>query len=107
MSSYRRVLALVARGIQLPVAADRLSLREDRVAAMVESMVRAGHLRDVGCTGDTCSACPMADGCSISQSTPSQYVVTAAGRSLLAEADDDVVPDIEATTAPASPSTRG
>lgn len=106
MSSYRRVLALVADGIQIPVAADRLSLREDRVAAMVESMVRSGHLRDVGCSGDTCSACPMAEGCSISQSTPSQYVVTDAGRSLLAETADDGVPDLEPTTAPPPESTR-
>lgn len=90
MSTYLRVLALISRGTPIPRIADRLDLREDAVLAMVESMVRSGHLQDLDCADGACSACPMSDGCPGPRDGPSQYFVTDAGYALLRDSDDVV-----------------
>ncbi len=98
MSTYRRVLALIDRGTPLPQIVDRVDAREDAVLAMVESMVRSGHVQDLSCAGEACAACPMSDGCPVPQDGPAQYYVTDAGRALLA---DDAA-DTSVASAPAS-----
>ena len=90
MSTYQQVLELISRGTAIPQVADRMDMRQDAVLAMIESMVRSGHLQDLDCADDTCSACPMADGCPVPQDGPSQYFVTEDGRALLRDADGTV-----------------
>ena len=88
MSSYRRVLALLHEGTPLIRIAETMNMREDALRAMVQSMVREGHLRDLDCDADSCSACPMADGCPIPQDEPASYVISEDGTSFLLEKDD-------------------
>lgn len=87
MTLYRTVLGFVRRGTPLREIAAELEMQEDAVRAMMESMVREGHARKMGCQGDTCSACPMAESCSFTQDSPDSYFVTEAGREFLDEED--------------------
>jgi hypothetical protein len=100
MSTYRRVLALVGQGTSLPRIADRLDTSEDAVLAMIESMVRSGHLQDLDCAEGACSACPMSDGCPVPDG-PSQYFLTENGRALVE--DTDRVRGADGSTAPPKP----
>lgn len=88
MTRYHDVLGLLARGTPLSEIASELDMRTDAVRAMVESMVREDHVRDMGCHGDACAACPMADACGISEGGPNSYFVTEAGRALLDDPPD-------------------
>lgn len=87
MSAYQQVLALINMGKSIPHIVEQLEMREDAVLAMIESMVRSGHLQEIDCAGGACEACPMSDGCIVPQDGPSQYFVTEDGLSLLAETD--------------------
>lgn len=90
MDRYRRVLERVSRGQSLDAVRERLDLREPAMAAMIESMVRSGHLEEFGCEGDTCSACPFSESCPMGDiQGPRSYMVTAAGRAYL---QDDAQP---------------
>ena len=79
MGTYRSVLAAIRQGRPIPAVAEALDRREDAIRGMVRSMVREGYLREFGCEGETCSACPMADSCGLAVDGPSSYVVTEAG----------------------------
>ncbi|MEF8774855.1 MAG: hypothetical protein V5A23_05830 [Halobacteriales archaeon] len=83
MGTYRAVLAAVSRGRPITAVAEELDLREDAVRGMVRSMLRAGHLRELGCDGETCSTCPMADACGLAAGGPASYVVTDDGMAYL------------------------
>ena len=87
MSAYRTVLDLLRRGTSIPRIAERTEMRSDALVAMIESMERAGHLRDISCEGETCSTCPMAEACGVQQDGPANYVITEAGITHLVEHD--------------------
>ena len=99
MSRYQQVLGLISQGTPIPQIVERLNIREDAVLAMVESMVRSGHLQDLDCAGGACSACPMSEGCPVPQDGPSQYFVTEDGLALLTETENT-----DGTNAELSPS---
>jgi hypothetical protein len=84
VSTYRTILARLETGATPERIAADLDRREDAVRAILESMRREGHVRRIDCGETGCSACPMADSCAMPTSQTAQYVVSAAGRELLA-----------------------
>ncbi len=88
MSTYRRVLAMVARNVPISTIATQLDTREDAIRGMLDSMVREGYLRAIDCESAACSGCPMADTCGMgADGTPMSYLLTERGRELLEEHD--------------------
>ncbi|OYR63234.1 hypothetical protein DJ83_03190 [Halorubrum ezzemoulense] len=88
MSTYRRVLAMVARNVPVSTIATRLDTREDAIRGMLDSMVREGYLRTIDCESAACSGCPMSDACGMgADGNPMSYLLTQRGRELLAEHD--------------------
>ena len=86
MGQYRQVLKRVSRGQPLDAVRESLELRQPAMEAMVESMVRSGHLEEFGCEGDTYSACPFSESCPMGDiQGPRSYMVTAAGREYVQE----------------------
>jgi len=100
VGTYRSVLAAIRRGQPIPAVAEALDRREDAIRGMVRSMVREGYLRDFGCEGEPCSACPMADSCGLAVDGPTSYVVTEAGVAYL---DDDAPQSGSAEQTPRRP----
>ena len=88
MNTYRRILAEIRRGKFIDAIATTLDRREDAVRAMVESMVREGHVRDLSCEGDTCDICPMSDSCSMVSDAPVTYTISTAGLDYLTRMDE-------------------
>lgn len=81
MSNYRTVLELVAAGNSLETVRSTLDIREDGLQAMVQSMLREGHLTRYGCEGGTCSACPMSGSCPMGDiEAPTSYLLTERGK---------------------------
>ncbi|MFW6376536.1 MAG: hypothetical protein ACOC0F_01040 [archaeon] len=102
MGTYRSVLAAIRRGRPIPAVAEALDRREDAIRGMVRSMVSDGYLRELGCDGETCTSCPMADSCGLAVDGPSSYVVTEAGVAYLddeteGEGNDDYPPETGST----------
>lgn len=93
VGTYQSVLAAIQQGRPIPAVAEALDRREDAIRGMVRSMVREGYLRELGCEGEACSGCPMADSCGLAVDGPSSYVVTRAGLAHLEKGDEkDPVP---------------
>lgn len=103
MGTYRSVLAAIRRGRPIPAVAEALDRREDAIRGMVRSMVSDGYLRELGCEGETCSACPMADSCGLAVDGPSSYVVTEAGVAYLESGDDGSAAAVDPTNAGSDP----
>ncbi len=85
MSLYRDVLVRLDDGFTPEQIAAELERQPDAIQAIIEDMRRRGHLTRIDCSGTSCEACPMGDSCSLTGDMPAQYVVSPAGRSLLAE----------------------
>ncbi len=84
MSSYRSVLERISRGQPIDAVREELDLRADVLDAMIQSMLREGHLSQFGCEGGTCSACPISGSCPMgSIQGPTSYMVTAQGRKFI------------------------
>jgi DNA-binding NarL/FixJ family response regulator len=93
---YRQILTEIQRGKSIDAIATTLDRREEAVRAMVESMVREGHVRDLSCEGDTCDVCPMSDSCSLVSDAPATYVISTDGLDYLTRTDE---PDATEATA--------
>jgi hypothetical protein len=47
---------------------------------MIHSMLQEGHLKELGCEGETCNVCPFSASCPMSDlQGPASYMVTEAG----------------------------
>lgn len=103
MGTYRSVLAAIRRGRPIPAVAEALDRREDAIRGMVRSMVSDGYLRELGCEGETCTSCPMADSCGLAVDGPSSYVVTETGVTYLEGGDDDGAAAVDPTAASGDP----
>ncbi|MFW6018422.1 MAG: hypothetical protein ACOCPX_06330 [Halapricum sp.] len=84
MSLYEDVLVRLHDGSTPEQIATDLDRQLDAIRAIIEEMHRRGHLTRIDCSETGCDACPMRDSCSFASAVPAQYVVTEAGRSLLA-----------------------
>ncbi|MGM0372185.1 MAG: hypothetical protein ACQEQJ_06755 [Halobacteriota archaeon] len=80
MSTYRAVLERINRGQSLETVSDDLGVRPDALRGMIESMLREGHLRELGCVDDSCDVCPMSASCPMGDiQGPASYMVTEQG----------------------------
>ncbi len=87
MSRYRSVLRRLSRGEPVETVREELDLRDDVVRGMIESMLREGHLKEFGCEGESCSACPMSESCPMGDiQGPRSYMVTSTGQEYLLQA---------------------
>lgn len=89
MNRYHQTLALLSDGASIEQIATRTDRSRDAIKAMIESMQRAGHLKAITCTEETCTSCPLADACTMALEGPTTYVVTDAGRTVLQDAAGD------------------
>ncbi len=92
---YQETLALIARNRSVPEIAAELDTREDAVRGMIQSMVRAGHLQEIGCETTGCSACPMSEACGMDNDHAISYLLTADGQAVLETAEGP--PDLDLT----------
>ncbi|MDR5656960.1 FeoC-like transcriptional regulator [Halodesulfurarchaeum sp. HSR-GB] len=84
MNTYRTVLERIHRGHSLETVSSDLDVRPDALRGMVESMLREGHLRELGCVDDSCDVCPMSASCPMGDiQGPTSYMVTEQGTAYL------------------------
>lgn len=84
MSTYRSVLEGIGQGKSIETVRTELGLRADGIDAMIQSMVREGHLSEFGCEGETCSVCPISGSCPMTAiQGPASYMITEQGREFI------------------------